>query len=77
MLKNDAIPRYIAITCECVTMITSLIAKCHERRLHKRAARVRPIGMKAKTAVQPVSQVIDAVCQLKRKTKLFQGKKER
>ena len=55
MLKNDAIPRYIAITCECVTMITSLIAKCHERRLHKRAARVRPIGMKAKTAVQPVT----------------------
>ena len=76
MLKNDAIPRYIAITCECVTMITSLIAKCHERRLHKRAARVRPIGMTKLKQLYNRSQVIDAVCQLKRKNKIVSRKKK-
>merc|ERR1719359_1220917 len=56
-------------------MITSLIAKCHERRLHKRAARVRPIGMKAKTAVQPVTSDRRGMS-VKKKNKIVSRKKK-
>ena len=60
MLKNDAVPRYIAMCCESFTLLFSIVSKCHERQLRKRAARVRPIGMATEgdnrmTAVYPVT----------------------